>query len=200
MPGSPIDVEVALLNLVRAVGDEPALAPFRQARRGAGRRERIGETSDLFGLNPLTTSSTASDFWVMSTSCARGAVRPRHRHCTSLQPDARGFFANLRLQGSVGSAVQFRTLPARRYCDPAMWSKSGGTLVGSRRHSRNFRIASEEWMAARILIRPKQRGHSSTSKDIKPGQSAVSKFLFRFAFSNYIANEIIPSLHAPLVA
>jgi len=55
MPGSPIDVEVALLNLVRAVGDEPALAPFRQARRGAGRRERIDSlsvTQDLKLIKP----------------------------------------------------------------------------------------------------------------------------------------------------
>ena len=41
----------------------------------------------------------------------------------------------------------------------------GGALTRSPRQIRIVRMASEEWMAATIFMRPKQRGHSSTSKD-----------------------------------
>ena len=39
----------------------------------------------------------------------------------------------------------------------------GGARVGKPRHSRIPRMASGEWMAARILMRPRQRWHSRTS-------------------------------------
>ena len=40
----------------------------------------------------------------------------------------------------------------------------GGALEGRPRHSRIFLIASGEWIAAKILMRPPQRSHSKTSK------------------------------------
>ena len=39
----------------------------------------------------------------------------------------------------------------------------GGARVGKPRHSRIPRMASGEWMAAMILMRPRQRWHSRTS-------------------------------------
>ena len=39
----------------------------------------------------------------------------------------------------------------------------GGARVGKPRHSRIPRMASREWMAAMILMRPRQRWHSRTS-------------------------------------
>jgi len=44
-----------------------------------------------------------------------------------------------------------------------MAGEMGGAREGNPRHSRIARIAAGEWMAATILMRPRQRGHSSTS-------------------------------------
>ncbi len=86
--------------------------------------------------NPLTASSTASDFGVMSASCACCAVAP--------PPSSAFYIAAVRCartfrtpppSGSVGSAVH---TTARRYRDPAMRSKSAGLSSAARGIEESF--------------------------------------------------------------
>ncbi len=51
-----------------------------------------------------------------------------------------------------------------RKVQPGAAGETGGARDGKSRHFRIFSIVSGEWISARIRMRPRQRGHSSTSK------------------------------------